>query len=117
VGADHSGRTVQSMNFLHPLKHWDRGFESTLKKEETCFFDASVVFQPTIRRYIPEDRILLDYRCENLSSFLRNMLHHAVANPLVGFSQSVFIYLSASDNISRRELIMLSVFHDGFYGL
>jgi hypothetical protein len=27
--ADHSGRAVEDMNYLCPLKHWDRGFHST----------------------------------------------------------------------------------------
>jgi hypothetical protein len=26
--ADHSGRTVYSMNLLRPFEHWGRGFES-----------------------------------------------------------------------------------------
>jgi hypothetical protein len=31
VRAVHSGRAVCGMNFLRPLKHWDRGFESHLR--------------------------------------------------------------------------------------
>jgi hypothetical protein len=42
---------------------------STLKMEVTCFSEMSVDFQRTTRRYIPEDRILYNHRCENLKSY------------------------------------------------
>jgi hypothetical protein len=40
----------------------------TLKMEAKCFSETPVDFQPTARRYIPEDGILHNYRCENLKS-------------------------------------------------
>jgi hypothetical protein len=39
---------------------------STLTMEVTCSFEASVYFQRTTRRYIPEDRSIHNHRCENL---------------------------------------------------
>jgi hypothetical protein len=41
-------------------------YSSTLKREATCSSETSVVFQWTVRRYIPEDRTLHIQRCENL---------------------------------------------------
>jgi hypothetical protein len=38
--------------------------------EETCSFETSVDFQPTERRYIPEERTLHNHRCENLKSYV-----------------------------------------------
>jgi hypothetical protein len=40
-------------------------------KMEAMFFllETSVVFQRTTRRFIPEDGILHNYRCENLRSY------------------------------------------------
>jgi hypothetical protein len=37
--------------------------------EMICSSETSVGFQRTIRRYIPEDRTLHNYGCENLKSF------------------------------------------------
>jgi hypothetical protein len=34
--ADHSGRTVSRMNYLRPLEHWGRGFESLAR--HGCLF-------------------------------------------------------------------------------
>jgi hypothetical protein len=42
---------------------------STLKMKATCSSETSVHFQRTTRRYIPEDRTLHNYRCENLKSY------------------------------------------------
>jgi hypothetical protein len=44
-------------------------YSSTLKKEATCTSETSADFQWTALRYIPEDRILHNHRCENLKSF------------------------------------------------
>jgi hypothetical protein len=41
-------------------------YSSTQKMEAICSSDTSVGFQRTTQRYIPKDRILHDYRCENL---------------------------------------------------
>jgi hypothetical protein len=44
-------------------------YSLTLKIEETCSSETSVDFQRTKRRYIPEDRTLLNHRCGNLKSY------------------------------------------------
>jgi hypothetical protein len=44
-------------------------YSSTLKMEATCSSEASD-FQLTTRRYIPEDRIIHNHRCENLKSYI-----------------------------------------------
>jgi hypothetical protein len=36
--------------------------------DATCSFETSIDFQQTTRRYIPADRTLHNYRCENLSN-------------------------------------------------
>jgi hypothetical protein len=38
--------------------------------EATCSSETSVDFQQATRRYIPEDTILQNHRCENLKSIL-----------------------------------------------
>jgi hypothetical protein len=45
------------------------GYYSTMKMEATCSSETSVDFQPTTRRYIPEDRTLHNHRCENDRSY------------------------------------------------
>jgi hypothetical protein len=42
---------------------------STLKMEAICSPETSIHFQPTTRRYIPEDGTLHNHRCENLKSY------------------------------------------------
>jgi hypothetical protein len=42
---------------------------STLKMEAACSSETSVDIQRTTRRYIPEDRTLLNHGCENLRSY------------------------------------------------
>jgi hypothetical protein len=37
----------------------------------TYFTETSADFQRTARRYIPEDRILQNHRCENLKSYVQ----------------------------------------------
>jgi hypothetical protein len=37
--------------------------------EATCSFETSADFQRNTCRYIPEDRALLNHRCENLISY------------------------------------------------
>jgi hypothetical protein len=44
-------------------------YSSTLKMEATFSSETSVDFQPTTRRYIPEDRTFQCHRCENLKSY------------------------------------------------
>jgi hypothetical protein len=46
-----------------------QAYSSTLKMESTCYSEASVDFQRTTRRYIPEDRTFHNHRCENLKSY------------------------------------------------
>jgi hypothetical protein len=43
---------------------------SNLKVEAICSSEASVDFQRTTRRSIPEDRTLHDHRCHNLKSYV-----------------------------------------------
>jgi hypothetical protein len=43
---------------------------SPMKVEARCSSEASVYFQRTICRYIPEDRTLHNHRCENLKSYV-----------------------------------------------
>jgi hypothetical protein len=38
--------------------------------ETICSFEMSVYFQRATRRYIPEDSILHNHRCENLKSYI-----------------------------------------------
>jgi hypothetical protein len=38
--------------------------------QATCSHETSVDFQRTTWRYIPEDRTLYAYRCENLKSYI-----------------------------------------------
>jgi hypothetical protein len=45
-------------------------FSSTLKMEAISSSETSVDFHRATRRYIPEDIILHDHRCENLKLFL-----------------------------------------------
>jgi hypothetical protein len=45
-------------------------YSSTLKLETTCSPETSVDFQRTTRHFIPEDKTLHNYRCENLRSYL-----------------------------------------------
>jgi hypothetical protein len=47
-------------------------YSSALKMEAMCSSETSVGFQQTTRRYIPEDNILHNHRCENLKSYVRN---------------------------------------------
>jgi hypothetical protein len=44
-------------------------YTSTLKMEETRCSETSVDFQRTARRYISEDIILHNHRCENLKFY------------------------------------------------
>jgi hypothetical protein len=44
--------------------------ETTLKAAGEQI-SASYLIQPTTRRYIPENRTLLNHRCENLKSLLQ----------------------------------------------
>jgi hypothetical protein len=41
-----------------------------LKMQQTCSSETSLVFEGTTRRYIPEDRLIRNYRCENLNSYI-----------------------------------------------
>jgi hypothetical protein len=54
---------------------------STSKMATTGSSEASVGFQRTTRRYIPEDKTLHNHRCENLKSYneimIKNALTHA----------------------------------------
>jgi hypothetical protein len=45
-------------------------YYSALKRDMTCSSETSVDFQRNARRYIPEDRSLHKYCCENLKSYL-----------------------------------------------
>jgi hypothetical protein len=45
-------------------------YSSTLKREVTCSSETSVDFQRTTRRYIPEDIIFHNHRCEGLKSYI-----------------------------------------------
>jgi hypothetical protein len=45
-------------------------YASTSKMEATCSSEASVDFQQTIRRCIPEDNTLSHQRCENLKCYI-----------------------------------------------
>jgi hypothetical protein len=44
-------------------------YSSNLKLESICFSETSVDFQRTTRHYIPEDRLLHNYRCANLEAY------------------------------------------------
>jgi hypothetical protein len=44
---------------------------STLKMEAICSSETSFDFQRTTRRYISEDSILHNHRCENLKSYTK----------------------------------------------
>jgi hypothetical protein len=43
-------------------------YSSTLKMEATCSSEMCVDYQQTTRRYVQEDRILHNHRCENVKS-------------------------------------------------
>jgi hypothetical protein len=47
-------------------------YSSTLKRGATCFSEASVEFQRSTRRYIPEDRTVHNHRCDSLKSYICN---------------------------------------------
>jgi hypothetical protein len=44
-------------------------YSTTMKMEAACSTETSLNFQQTTRRYIPEDRILHNHRCEHLKSY------------------------------------------------
>jgi hypothetical protein len=52
---------------MWPVSYQGKNFLfSTLKMEAICSSETSVDYQPTLRRYIPEDSTLHYHRCENL---------------------------------------------------
>jgi hypothetical protein len=57
-------------------------YSSTLKMEATCSA-TSVNFERTARRYIPEDRTLRNYLCEDLKSYIWNCLFLQHAYPVI----------------------------------
>jgi hypothetical protein len=61
-------------------------YSSTLKIEATCSSEASVDFQRTTRRYIPEYKSLHYHRCENLKSYKLCLV-------LIWFFYLSFLYL------------------------
>jgi hypothetical protein len=61
----HQGQTVMQARNQHLL-----AFLFELKMEATYSSEASVDFQRTTRRYIPEDRTLHDHRCKNITFYL-----------------------------------------------
>jgi hypothetical protein len=49
---------------------WSRKQAALLKLEATGSSETSVDFHQTTRRYIPQARTLHNYRCENLKSYI-----------------------------------------------
>jgi hypothetical protein len=49
-------------------------YPSILKMEASCSPEASVDFQQTKWTCVPEDRILHNYHCENLKSYIIHSL-------------------------------------------
>jgi hypothetical protein len=47
---------------------------STLKIEAICSSETSADFQQTIWPYIPEDLTLHNFQCENLRSYIANLI-------------------------------------------
>jgi hypothetical protein len=47
------------------------GWKKTPRKIPACSSETLVLFQRNIRRYIPEDSILHDHRCEILKSYIK----------------------------------------------
>jgi hypothetical protein len=60
--------------------------------------ETSIVFQRTIRRYIPEDRTLHNHRCENLKS---SIIYYSSANVMNNVTMG---WPCNSNQDSRREL-------------
>jgi hypothetical protein len=58
------GSTCYHAGFLLNL------FFSTLKMEAICSSETLVDFRLATRRYIPEDKILHNHRCENFKSYI-----------------------------------------------
>jgi hypothetical protein len=58
-------------------------YSSTLKIQATCYSETSVDFQRTTRRYIPNDRTLLNHFCENLKSYIfsNQLVNPATSSP------------------------------------
>jgi hypothetical protein len=57
-------------------------YSSTLKMKAILPTETSIHFQPSTRRYIPEDRTLLNHRCEKLRAYtLRAVLSADVKLP------------------------------------
>jgi hypothetical protein len=50
-------------------------YSSTLKMESIYSFETWLDFHRTTRNYISEDRIISNHRCENLKSYIINILH------------------------------------------
>jgi hypothetical protein len=50
-------------------------YSSIFTLEATCFIETSVDIHQTIRRYIPEDRFIQNYRYENLKSYTLTFNH------------------------------------------
>jgi hypothetical protein len=46
--------------------------------EAICSSETSVDFQRTTQCYIPEDSTLHNHRCENLKSYIRNILYYSI---------------------------------------
>jgi hypothetical protein len=43
------------------------------EKHAVATWNLGTISAPTTQRYIPEDRTLHNYRCENLKSYIRNI--------------------------------------------
>jgi hypothetical protein len=53
--------------------------------EATCSSETSFDFQWTKRRYIPEDRIIHNLRCQNLKPYGDNTVHRKKRSNLVHY--------------------------------
>jgi hypothetical protein len=62
-------------NYLPPAFTLFLAYSSTLKMKPICSSETSVDFQRTTQRYVTEDRILHNHRCENLISYYVHHFH------------------------------------------
>jgi hypothetical protein len=56
-----------------------------LMMEEWHPSEKSIDFQPSTRRYTPEDRTLRNHRCENLKSYMLSVAQGTTSNPMIGW--------------------------------
>jgi hypothetical protein len=83
---------------------------SALKMEAICSFESYVDFHRTTRRCIPEDRTLLNHRCENIKSYTVGYLFYVYAIGGVSHIHESIITSSSEKNRGSRIYSKQSVF-------